>query len=137
MFVLKKVLNSNSNCAEPVRMLTDSSSSYAYGDLLKISGDGTVVSIAAGDIPTHISIQTLAKGEAKSILCYRLTPDLVFEGRYNSMPNNSIIGKKFAVAIVDGHTVAMTGSEDNGIATIYSLGSAVDEGDRLLVIFDN
>ena len=69
MFVLKKVLNSANNCAEPIRMLTDMESSYNYGDLLRVNGDGAVVIIAAGEKPTHVSLETQTRGEKRSILC--------------------------------------------------------------------
>ena len=137
MFVLKKVLNSANNCAEPIRMLTDMESSYNYGDLLRINGDGAVVIIAAGETPTHVSLETQTKGEKRSILCYKLFPNMVFEAKLNTMPSDYMVGKALAPAIVNGHTIALTGNETNGIATVYSLGDAINEGDKIQVIFEN
>ena len=137
MFVLKKLLNSANNCAEPVRMLTDSESSYNYGDLLRVNGDGAVVTIAAGEKPTHVSLETQTRGEKRSILCYKIFPNMVFEVKLNAEPSDYIVGKILAPAIVNGHTIALTGSESNGIATVYSLGNAIYEGDKIQVIFEN
>ena len=137
MFVLKKVLNSANNCAEPIRMLTDSETSYNYGDLLRINGDGAVVIIAAGEKPTHVSLETQTRGEKRSILCYKLFPNMVFEAKLNAIPSDYMIGRTLAAAIVNGHTTALTGSETNGIATVYSLNNAIYEGDKIQVIFEN
>ena len=53
MFILKKILNAPHNCAEPIRMPTESSVAYVCGALLKLSSDGTMVDITAGDKPTQ------------------------------------------------------------------------------------
>ena len=137
MFVLKKVLNSANNCAEPIRMLTDSESSYNYGDLLRVNDNGAVVTIAAGEKPTHVSLETQTRGQKSSIFCYKLFPNMVFEVKLNAAPSDYMVGKALAPAIVNGHTIALTGSESNGIATVYSLGAAIYEGDKIQVIFEN
>ncbi len=137
MFILKKILNASNNFAEPVRMRTDSEHSYIYGGLLKVSADGTAVNISSGDKPTHVALQNLAKNEARTVLCYKLSPDMIFEAKLNAIPNDILVGKTIDVAIVGGHTIALMSSESNGIATVYSLGSAMREGDNILVYFKN
>lgn len=137
MFILKKILNSSNNCAEPIRMLTDPEHSYICGGLLRVSSDGTMVNISSGEMPTHVSLQKLTKNESRTVLCYKITHDMIFEAQLNAMPYESLIGKTIEIAIVGGHSVALTGSEVNGVATVYSLGSAINEGDKILVHFNN
>lgn len=137
MFILKKILNASNNCAEPIRMLTDPEHSYIRGGLLRVSNDGTMVNISSGEMPTHVSLQKLSKNEARTVLCYKITRDMIFEARLNAIPYESLIGKNIEIAIAGGHSIALTGSEVNGVATIYSLGSAINEGDNVLVYFNN
>ncbi len=134
MFTLKKILNSNTSTAEPVRMPTASGTAYKLGSLL-ILKDGAVTNCAATEFPDFVAGETLAAGERDSVICYPIFPDMLFEVPAASNAASLVPGTKLALALSSGFAVKISSIAENGVATVFDTQSAAKSGDKILVRF--
>ena len=77
MFKLKKIINSGVNVPEPERCYVSLSKGVTAGTLL-LESEGILGIGNAYMIPTHITIGDIKSGNGYA-LCYRITPDMIFE----------------------------------------------------------
>ncbi len=134
MYHLIKIKNARTNVPEPMRLALSAAVTVDRGlpvtvknGLLTVCNDKSTVS------PTHI---TLAAVENEPfVLCYEVTPDMVFETAVTASPAAVRLGTEYLLS-ADGAsmgTVAVSGSLRG--ATVVGMNGAKRAGDKLLVSF--
>lgn len=134
MFIIKKIINSATNAAEPVRIATTATEAYRLGTLL-ILESGKVRNVKYGETPTHIAGQTLAAGEKNSIICYEITPDLIIQAPIDGSPLGFKMGEKLALGFDGNFADRVINDTEDGVATIVDIRGAKVDGDPVYVSF--
>ena len=134
MFKLIKILNSGANVPEPVKLPKSPSLGVKMGSALILSG-GTVANCTPTTAPTYIAAQNAVSGEDK-VLCYAVSPDMLFETTFNEPSESIVIGAKLTLGTDDeGSAVNVTADTLSGVATVVDLMGAINPGDKVTVKF--
>jgi len=133
MYKLIKILNAGINVPEPVRITLDSAVTVSRGMPVIISGGAlTVLSDKATSLPTHV---TLAPVDGKEVLCFAVTPDMVFETTASAAPTAMKVGNEYLLS-ADGSAVSATAvSGSLRGAVLMNKNGASAAGDSLLISF--
>lgn len=135
MFILKKILNSNTTSPDTTYMAT-AGEGYTYGSFVKVGPDGVLYKLVEGELPTHVCCENIEKDSYKKMLCYPITDDMVFSARSASIMTDIIPGTKFALIQSDADYVNMV--EENSVegnVYVYDTCGAKKFGDRILIRF--
>ena len=133
MFKVVKILNSCTNQPEPCRLPVLEERSFERGTLIKYSYDS--ISYPTGtEMPTHVVGETKHTHENDTILCYAITPDMIFEAPVMETPTLSMLGKGMQLLEGDGKAYAIDSTE-GGHAYVYDLMGAKGPDDQILVRF--
>jgi len=134
MYHLIKIKNARTNVPEPMRLALASPVTVGRGipvtvkeGLLTVCNDKSTVP------PTHITLSG-AKDES-FVLCYEVSPDMVFETHVTASPADMKLGTEYLIS-ADGKSIgatAVTGSLAG--AVLVDKCGAEKAGDRLLVAF--
>ena len=134
MFKLKKIINSGVNVPEPELCSVYLNHAVKAGSALH-DDMGTLVLGDAAAKPTHIAINDIPKG-AHMALCYRISPDMLFEVPILSDNVSAIsIGANLCLQDNGGYLALCDLSADN-CAVIYDLNGARNDGDTVYVKFN-
>ena len=133
MFTLIKIENSGRNVPEPLRLAVSAAVNAPYGTPLSVKG-GTATPLTASTTAaaTHI---LLANANGTSLLCARVTPDMVFEVPLSAAPSAMKVGTEYALS-ADGSAVSATAVSGSvrGAILVDTCGAA-KAGDKILVRF--
>ena len=133
MFKLIKILNSGVNVPEPELLPCDFSFDVDAGCCVIFDHVRHLISVGdQTEPPTHILIQN-AKKDDKTILCYRISPDMIFETPLIGSPAAIHAGMTVEFALKDALTAYAASDIAGGPAVIYSLEGATKSGDTILV----
>ena len=135
MFALKKILNSGTNVAEPVRIPTTAGVAYRAGSALVLT-DGAVTNGTTQTMPDYIAAQSAAADEKKSILCYPISSNMIFEVPATTGAANLKIGSKVNLVGSTGFIVKIGNVAEGGVATVVDPQGAKKSGDKVLVAFN-
>ena len=134
MFKLIKILNSGTNVPESVKLPKSPDLDVKMGSALILSG-GTVANCTATTSPTYIAAQNAVNGEDK-VLCYPISPDMLFETVFNEPSESVVIGAKVKLCTDDdGSAVNVSADTASGVATVVDLMGAKNAGDKVTVKF--
>ena len=134
MFRLIKIEASGTNQPEPHSFKKEIGTEIIAGTALCLSG-GIVSSPDAADAPTLISYAG-AKENAPEVLCYYVTPTMLFETTVNSDPSQLKVGDKVFMAEDDSGSCALISCTVGGKTEIVDLMGAKKQGDRVTVKFN-
>ena len=134
MYHLIKIKNARTNVPEPMRLALAAPVTVARGIPFTVKGGLlTVCNDKSTDAPTHI---TLSGGRDESfVLCYEVTPDMIFETHVTASPAAMTVGTEYLIS-ADGKSImpsAATGSLAG--AVLIDKSGAEKAGDKLLVAF--
>jgi hypothetical protein len=130
MFVIKKIFNSATNAPDPVRIAVNSTEEYKIGTLLTLKS-GKLSNTVFGEVPTHIACQSLKVGEHGSILCYEITPDMLFLAPIEGTPLGLKTGEKLALGFDGVFADKVIDDIEDGVFTIYDIRGAKRDGDMV------
>ncbi len=135
MFILKKILNSDTTYPDTTLMLA-SNEGFTYGSFVKAGSDGILYNISNGELPTHVCCENLPKGISKRIQCFPITEDMIFSAPSASIMTDIIPGTKVALVKMDSEHINMV-MEDSieGNLYVYDTCGAKNFGDRILIRF--
>ena len=133
MFKLVKIPNAGVNVPEPEKLPcqfnfdVDAGCCAVYNPSLNL--------LALGDQtenPTHILIHNAKKGD-KTAICYRISPDMIFETTLIGSPAELHNGMTVEFALKNGLVAYAASDLKSGPVIIYSLDGATKSGDKILV----
>lgn len=134
MFILKKILNSATNAPDPLR-LPIRSGSFKTGTLITLDG-GFATNTSFAQMPTHIAGETTSATKSQTLLCYELTPDLIFKVAIDGDPSELKVGDKIAICTDGTYAYKVMCDTAEGVATIVDLCGAKNHGDHIYVKFE-
>ena len=138
MFILKKILNSSNAVPECIRVKIASEQNIAKGMLLAETDGGKVKNFLAGDKVAYVSCEDVKMGEKEDILCYAVTPDMIFSAVANEDLRSVAPGSTTALTCCDaGYLCFVTSDPTRDDVTIISNSGAKQFGDRLLIKLNN
>ncbi len=132
MFTLRRIYNSNSSAPEPCRMPTSSTAEYKLGSALVLT-QGKLANAAATDKPLYIAAESAAAGEKKSLICYPISPDMLFEVPVSGVPLTLKLGDKVTLNVTDGIASGVTNTTASGVCTVVDTRGAKKSGDSIFV----
>ena len=136
MFKLIKILNTGVNVPEPELLPSEINLALNAGACVVYnSNSNKIYSGDPAEAPTHILIKELKHGDSFA-LCYRISPDMIFEVPLIGSPANVHAGMSVEFIIEDGHGIYAISDNDSGPVTIYSLEGATKSGDKVLITFN-
>ena len=134
MFKLVKILYSATNQPEPIRIPATEGETYKKGQPMKIVS-GRLTKITSAEKPVYMTMETkIACSEDDTVLCYLITPNMIFETYTYTSRVAELINSQFG----------LVGSPDNwdGVgessgtsATYYDVCGAKGMRDRVLIRF--
>ena len=137
MFKLVKIVNSGTNVPEPEIFPCDITTEAPVGSALTLDHSSNF--LYTGEIfeqPFCILAEDLKKGTV-SALCYRITPDMVFEapvyGNPLSLHNGAGVSLHYESKL---GICGVSDSTETRIATVYDTNGAKNPGDKILVYFN-
>lgn len=133
MYRLIKIFGKRQNAPEPLRIPLKKAASVTRGTPVRFEeGALRPFSREANFLPTHM---TLADSEGKEVLCYAVTPDMVFEISVAEPPHTMKVGNEYLLSH-DGKAVSAT-LADGSLrgATLMNKTGAKQAGDTILVAF--
>ena len=134
MFRLIKIEASGTNQPEPHSFKKEIGTKISAGTALCLSG-GIVSSPNAEDAPTLISYAG-AEENAPEVLCYYVTPSMLFETTVNSSPSQLKVGDKVLMAEDSSGSCTLISTTKGGHTEIVDLMGAKQQGDRITVKFN-
>ncbi len=134
MFRLIKIEASGTNQPEPHSFKKEIGTRISAGTALCLSG-GIVGSPNAEDAPTLISYAG-AEENAPEVLCYYVTPSMLFETTVNSDPTDLKVGDKVFMAEDASGSCTLISTSVGGKSEIVDLMGAKKQGDRVTVKFN-
>ena len=136
MFILKKILNSNTTSPDLSRMSINTSESYRYGDFVKLDSAGYLTKVEEGDIPTHVCCETATGREKETLLCFPITDEMVFSAPTAENMAELKQGSRLLLIANDSDYInAVTENDIEGNVYLYSTNGAKNAGDRVLIRF--
>lgn len=135
MFKLKKIINSGVNVPEPELCSVYLSHAVKAGSALH-EESGTIGLGNSEAKPTYIAINDIPKGSSKA-LCYRITPDMIFEVPLRSeYAESQLIGVSLGLLDNGKGYIELNDSPTENCAFLYDLNGARNDGDTVLVKFN-
>ena len=135
MFILKKILNSNTTSPDTSRMFT-ASEGYHYGSFLRTNSEGILFNISNGDRPTHVCCENQVVGSMDKLLCYPITEDMIFSAVASVSMANINPGTKLSLTQYNSSNInAVSGEDPDGNVYVYDTCGATKPGDRILIKF--
>ena len=133
MYKLIKILNARTNVPETVRMTLEEDTAVMRGTAVCIK-DGILSAFTEKStmLPTHV---VLADANGKEILCYAVTPDMVFEIPVSVSPADMKVGTEYLLTENGSHLSATVASGSLRGAHLMNKNGASQKGDTLLVSF--
>lgn len=135
MFKLKRIISSGVNVPEPELIPLAPNLYSEAGAALAMSEDGLLDIGDYKTMPTHILIAKANKNDLYG-LCYRITPNMIFETTLYGDPKYLYEGMNVTLYNDKKGVNCVTDSTESGVATIYDMAGAKKSGDRLLVVFN-
>ena len=133
MYKLIKITNTGTNVPEPMRLpLSEAASCERAVPFYTENGILTPVNASATRLPTHM---TICEVNGKDVLCYEITPQMVFGVKTASSPDAMTVGTEYVLS-ADGSAVSaskVTGSLRG--AVLLSKDGAKNAGDEVFVAF--
>ena len=134
MFKLVKILNSSCNQPELIRIPGQPGVDYVKGNPMIIVS-GILTAVACDAVPTYMTVETkTVMREGETVLCYAITPDMVFETESCETPTPDMLGMKVDLYSA-GDVMVGIGNYEGGSATVYNLLGATKIGDHVQVRF--
>ena len=134
MFKLSKILNSAVNVAEPCYLEADEDNNYYIGTVIKISY-GIATNVTPTDKPTHVVGENARYGTKRRILCFPISPNMIFETTFSEAPIGLKNGDRVGLSFESGSASYVSANKSNGIAEIFDMTAAVNKGDTVYVRF--
>ena len=134
MFKLTKIYNSGVNVAEPCRMYTTAGTAYRIGSALTVTA-GKLTNATETAKPEYIAAESAAAGEKKTLLCYPVFDNMVFEAPVSGTPTSIKVGTKIVLALTEGFADRLGVSTTDGVATVVDTRGATRAGDKIFVKF--
>ena len=135
MFILSKILSSGSNVPEPVKLPPAPDMSFKYGSALVVR-EGMVFNAMADEMPAYICGENVSGTTPKSITCYPITSDMIFETTLKGDPANIYVGDKVKLSVELGSATGVSDVTTDGFITIFNLNGAKKSGDKIYVRFN-
>lgn len=134
MFKLINIINSGVNVPEPVLLPADPSIVLDAG-ATAVFTDGQLT-LGAEDVkPTHIIIRKKLENE-KEALCYRITPDMLFEVEvYGDNVDTLLNGQSLCLHIDGNGYTKCSDLTIDGVALIHDENGAFKDNDSVIVSF--
>ena len=130
MFKLVKIENSGTNYPEPIRMKVLDTERYYAGAAYELSS-GYLMPIGETSMPTHVAIEGYEPGNKNSILCYRITPDMIFELPLMKA-QTCYEGTRYNVYTESGGgAVGLSNQAEGGVLVVTDANGAKKVGDKL------
>ena len=136
MFKLVKILNSAVNVAEPCYLEADEDNNYRVGTVLKISY-GIATNVTPSDKPTHLVGENVRHRTKRRVLCYPISPNMIFETTFSEAPIGLKNGDRVGISYELGSASYVSASKTNGVAEIFDMTGATAKGDKVYVRFPN
>ena len=133
MFKLVKIPNAGVNVPEPEKLPCQFNFNVEAGCCVVYNPSLNL--LAMGDQmenPTHILVHNAKKGD-KTAICYRISPDMIFETTLVGSPAELHEGMTVEFALNNTHGAYGISDIKSGPAIIYSLDGATKSGDKVLV----
>lgn len=136
MFKLIKILNTGVNVPEiekiscPLELSLDAGTCVSYNSNYDEIYLGNEI-----DAPKYVLAKDIKQGDGYA-LCYRISPEMVFEVPIIGEPADVSNGLMVDLAIDEDHGAYAVTDTEGGPARIYSLEGAKKPEDKILVIFD-
>ena len=135
MFNVAKIISSATNVPDPCRMITSSSVSYKVGTALILT-NGRLGNASATDKPQYIAAESAAAGERATLVCYPVTPNMIFEVEVAGQPGMVKPGTKVTLSVNGGFADMVSTTTTDGVATVIDTRGATAIGDKILVKFE-
>lgn len=135
MFNVVKIISSGSNVPDCQRMLTNASENYKVGSALILSA-GRLVNATATSKPQYIAAESAEAGTRQTLVCYPVTPNMIFEVPVSGVPASVKAGTKITLSVNGGFADKVGTSTTDGVATVVDTRGAMKNGDKILVKFD-
>jgi hypothetical protein len=134
MFKVSKYLGGKGAYPDVVEIPVASGAAFEAGQALTVSGG--VAAVADGDVAVaFVSCTKLTAEESalgKKLGCYKVTPDIIFEGELSAYSSTVALGA--ALTLAGGEKVTATAASKGGAKIIDTCGAAA-AGDTVLVTF--
>ena len=136
MFKLIKILNTGVNVPEPEQLPCETNLALDAGAcVIYDSASNKIYSGDQTETPTHVLIKESKPGDSFA-LCYRISPDMIFEVPITGNPEVLRNGMSVELSLRNGHGAYAISDIADGPAKIYSLEGATKPGDKVLVTFN-
>ena len=129
MFKLVKIENSGTNYPEPIKMKVLDTERYYAGAAYELSA-GYLTPIGETSIPTHVALESYVPGNKNYILCYRITPDMIFELPLKK-DQYCYEGTRYNVYTEGGNAVGLGTQAEGGALVVTDANGAKNIGDKL------
>lgn len=117
-------------------MNTTAGVSYKIGTALVLT-NGKLTNAAETDKPLYIAGESAAADEKKSIICYPVFENMLFEAPITGTPVTLKAGTKVTLAINGDFADGVTTYSTDGVATVVDTRGAKKSGDKIFVRFEN
>ena len=134
MFKLTKIYNSGANVPETCRMYTTAGTAYRIGSALVVTA-GKLTNATATSKPEYIAAESAEKDEKKTLLCYPVFENMLFEAPVAASPASIKTGYKITLSLTDGFADKLGTSTTDGVATVVDMRGATRSGDKIFVKF--
>ena len=135
MFKLIKILNTGVNVPEPEQVGCNNALSLDAGTCVVYDESSGKIDLGnQNTTPTHVLVKAVKKGDSTA-LCYRITPEMIFEVPVIGDPSSLYVGISVELAIEANHGAYAVTDVEDGPAKLYSFSNATKHGDKVLVTF--
>ena len=136
MFKLVKILNAGVNVPETEKFPCAKELSLDAGSCVLYDNErGELYVGTETSCPQFVLAKAVKKNDPFA-LCYRISPEMIFEVPVIGDPANLSPGMSVELMIESGHGAYAISDTDGGPAKIYSLEGASKYGDKVLVTFN-
>lgn len=135
MFKLVKIISSGTNVPDPIRLNTTAGVEYRTGCALVLTS-GALTNAGPTTKPTHIALESAKADEKSTLLCYAITPGMIFEAPVAGNPGSIKPGFKVNMGTDGAFAYAVGVSQTNGVVTVVNTSGAKRVGDKVLATFD-
>lgn len=134
MFKLKKIFNSGVNVPEPEIVPVQPPLSGKPGCAFVLS-EGKLIRGDGLTMPSYINIAPI-KSSDTSAICYRITPDMLFEVEIMGEDISSVEnGMKLPIYLEKNAFCKVGDIPEDGLATVYDTNGATKDNDTVYVVF--
>ncbi len=135
MFKLIKIENSGTNQPEPIRVPAFYDIGYESGDAYCIRNN-VLIPIDDVLVPSHICLETLDYNEKRTVLCFKINENMIFETTSFTDGATYNIGEKYDVADgIVGQCTGIKNTQNRPLLIVERQANNVKKGDPVLVRF--